>query len=87
MITCRVHPEIKLEQTGVDRWFCVFFFRYCLMRSLRQIQMTLDFVEDLGLKLKWHGRTKDEGAHYCNECEVRMVLKPMSFVINELINQ
>lgn len=44
--------------------------RSCLMRSLRQIRFTLDFVEDLGLEVKWHGRGENEAAHYCNDCEV-----------------
>lgn len=41
------------------------------MRSLRQIRFTLDFVEELGLEVKWHGRGENEAAHYCNDCEVR----------------
>ena len=42
-----------------------------LMRSLRQIRMTLDWVEELKLEVKWHGRQPDEAANYCEECEVR----------------
>ncbi|XP_048748204.1 histone demethylase UTY-like isoform X2 [Ostrea edulis] len=44
----------------------------CLMRSLRQIRFTLDFVEELGLEVKWHGRNENEAAHYCNDCEVEV---------------
>ncbi|XP_065925044.1 lysine-specific demethylase 6A isoform X3 [Magallana gigas] len=44
----------------------------CLMRSLRQIRFTLDFVEELGLEVKWHGRGENEAAHYCNDCEVEV---------------
>ncbi|CAE1317944.1 UTX [Acanthosepion pharaonis] len=40
-----------------------------LMKSLRQIRMTLDFLEELGIELKWHGRAQNEAAHYCNDCE------------------
>ena len=40
------------------------------MRSLRQIRFTLDFIEELGLEMKWHGRSENEAAHYCNDCEV-----------------
>ncbi|KAI8772287.1 lysine-specific demethylase 6A-like isoform X4 [Biomphalaria glabrata] len=43
-----------------------------LMRSLRQVRMTLDFVEDLKKEVKWHGRTSDEPAHYCEECEIEV---------------
>lgn len=40
-----------------------------LMKSMRQIRMTLDFLEELGIELKWHGRAQNEAAHYCNDCE------------------
>ncbi|CAL1541948.1 unnamed protein product [Lymnaea stagnalis] len=43
-----------------------------LMRSLRQVRMTLDFVEELKKEVKWHGRTPDEPAHYCEDCEVEV---------------
>ncbi|XP_035825836.1 lysine-specific demethylase 6A, partial [Aplysia californica] len=43
-----------------------------LMRSLRQVQMTLDLVEELKKEVKWHGRTTEEPAHYCEECEVEV---------------
>ncbi|XP_067669128.1 lysine-specific demethylase 6A-like isoform X2 [Haliotis asinina] len=46
--------------------------RWSLLRSLRQIQMTYDTLEALGKEVKWHGRSKDETAHYCNECEVEV---------------
>ncbi|XP_059163060.1 histone demethylase UTY-like isoform X2 [Physella acuta] len=43
-----------------------------LMRSLRQVRMTLDIVDQLKKEVKWHGRTSDEPAHYCEECEVEV---------------
>ncbi|CAG5116791.1 unnamed protein product, partial [Candidula unifasciata] len=43
-----------------------------LMRSLRQVRMTLDIVEELKKEVKWHGRTPEEAAHYCEECEVEV---------------
>ncbi|KAL3847276.1 hypothetical protein ACJMK2_018196, partial [Sinanodonta woodiana] len=43
-----------------------------LLNSLRQIQYTLDFVEELGLEVKWQGRAENEAAHYCNICEVEV---------------
>ncbi|GFN85951.1 lysine-specific demethylase 6a [Plakobranchus ocellatus] len=43
-----------------------------LMRSLRQVRMTLDFVEELKKEVRWHGRTPEEAAHYCEECEVEV---------------
>lgn len=48
---------------------CV-FYRATLLNSLRQVQLTLDFVEAVGLEVKWHGRVEGEAAHYCNVCEV-----------------
>ena len=44
-----------------------------MLYSLRQVQFTLDFVENLGLEVKWHGRGDNEAAHYCNVCEVMRV--------------
>lgn len=31
----------------------------------------LDFVEELGLEVKWYGRGENEVVYYCNDCEVR----------------
>lgn len=50
--------------------FAYFIFRYCLLRTLRQCQMTLDFLKELKKEVKWHGRGKNEAAHYCTNCEV-----------------
>lgn len=44
--------------------------KYCLLRTLRQCQLTLEFVKSLGLDVKWHGRNKNEASHYCGTCEV-----------------
>lgn len=32
--------------------------------------MLIDFIKALGKEIKWHGRAKDESAHYCVNCEV-----------------
>ncbi|WAR28034.1 KDM6A-like protein [Mya arenaria] len=40
-----------------------------LVCSLRNIQLTLDFVGSMGIDIKWHGRVEGEAAHYCNVCE------------------
>lgn len=42
------------------------------MRSLRCGQMLLDFVNNLGKEIRFHGRAKDEPAHYCVNCEVEV---------------
>ncbi|XP_035212282.1 lysine-specific demethylase 6A-like isoform X2 [Stegodyphus dumicola] len=46
--------------------------KYCLLRTLRQCQMTLDFLKELKKDVKWHGRGKNEAAHYCTNCEVEV---------------
>ncbi|GFR18111.1 lysine-specific demethylase 6A [Trichonephila clavata] len=46
--------------------------KYCLLRTLRQCQMTLDFLKELKKEVKWHGRGKNEAAHYCTNCEVEV---------------
>ncbi|XP_060561542.1 lysine-specific demethylase 6A-like isoform X1 [Ruditapes philippinarum] len=43
-----------------------------LLNSLRQVQLTMDFVEAMGHEIKWHGRVEGEAAHYCNVCEVEV---------------
>ena len=43
--------------------------RLCLMRSLRQVCLSLDLVKMCGLETKFHGRSKHEAAHYCGICE------------------
>ena len=42
------------------------------MRSLKCGQMLLDFVSNLGKEIRFHGRAKDEPAHYCVICEVEV---------------
>ncbi|XP_071797909.1 lysine-specific demethylase 6A-like isoform X4 [Asterias amurensis] len=46
--------------------------KYCLLRTLKQTQMTLDFLHEIGVEVHWHGRAKNETAHYCVNCEVEV---------------
>ncbi|XP_019644958.1 PREDICTED: histone demethylase UTY-like isoform X3 [Branchiostoma belcheri] len=46
--------------------------KYTLMKTMRQMQVTLDLVKSLGHEVHWHGRQKDEVAHYCVDCEVEV---------------
>ncbi|XP_051998186.1 lysine-specific demethylase 6A isoform X2 [Xyrauchen texanus] len=46
--------------------------KYCLLRTLKQCQMLREALLDAGKELVWHGRTKDEPAHYCSICEVEV---------------
>ena len=45
----------------------------CLLRTLRQSLLAKELVESLGREVRWHGRTDNEVAHYCNECEVSVL--------------
>lgn len=37
---------------------------------MKQIRLTMDFVEAMGKDIKWQGRSDNEAAHYCNNCDV-----------------
>ena len=43
-----------------------------LLRSLRQVMITLEFVRSKGCELKFHGRSRSEPAHFCGQCEVEV---------------
>ena len=32
----------------------------------------MDYVENLGKEIKWQGRSENEAAHYCNNCDVEV---------------
>ena len=49
----------------------------CLMRSLRQICLSLDFVRMCGLEPKFHGRSTHEASHYCVICEFEVSRGPV----------
>uniref|UniRef100_A0A671QU35 [histone H3]-trimethyl-L-lysine(27) demethylase n=1 Tax=Sinocyclocheilus anshuiensis TaxID=1608454 RepID=A0A671QU35_9TELE len=46
--------------------------KYCLLRTLKQCQTLREALIAAGKELVWHGRTKDEPAHYCSICEVEV---------------
>ncbi|XP_041357798.1 histone demethylase UTY-like isoform X2 [Gigantopelta aegis] len=46
--------------------------KFFLMRCIHNLQMTMDFLEELSIEMKWHGRGRDEPAHYCDDCEVEV---------------
>ncbi|XP_078514437.1 lysine-specific demethylase 6A isoform X2 [Lissotriton helveticus] len=46
--------------------------KYCLLRTLKQCQALRESLIAPGKEIAWHGRTKDEPAHYCNICEVEV---------------
>ena len=44
--------------------------RYCLLRTLKQVQVLRELLLSAGKEMVWHGRSRDEPAHYCSICEV-----------------
>ncbi|XP_072282929.1 lysine-specific demethylase 6A isoform X3 [Pyxicephalus adspersus] len=46
--------------------------KYCLLRTLKQCQALREALIAAGKEVVWHGRTKEEPAHYCNICEVEV---------------
>ncbi|XP_012731811.2 lysine-specific demethylase 6A isoform X1 [Fundulus heteroclitus] len=46
--------------------------KYCLLRTLKQVQMQREMLLAAGKELVWHGRTQSEPAHYCSICEVEV---------------
>lgn len=47
-----------------------FSFRFCLIQSLKHIQILRDQLVAAGKKICYQSRVKDEPAYYCNECDV-----------------
>ena len=43
----------------------------CLLRTMRQCCLILEFVKNKGVEVRFHGRGKNEASHYCGQCEVR----------------
>ncbi|XP_035267643.1 lysine-specific demethylase 6A-like isoform X4 [Anguilla anguilla] len=46
--------------------------KFCLLRTLKQFQMLKEALLGVGKEVVWHGRAKDEPAHYCSICEVEV---------------
>ncbi|KAM4699187.1 lysine-specific demethylase 6A isoform 2-T2 [Discoglossus pictus] len=59
--------------------------KYCLLRTLKQCQALREALIASGKEISWHGRTKEEPAHYCNVCEVEVF--DLLFVTNESNSQ
>lgn len=46
----------------------------CLLRTMRQCCLILEFVKSKGVEVRFHGRGKNEASHYCGQCEVKIFL-------------
>uniref|UniRef100_A0A5F8GRH2 [histone H3]-trimethyl-L-lysine(27) demethylase n=1 Tax=Monodelphis domestica TaxID=13616 RepID=A0A5F8GRH2_MONDO len=55
--------------------------KYCLLRTLKQCQMLREALLTAGKEIVWHGRSKEEPAHYCSICEVEVF--DLLFITNE----
>lgn len=42
----------------------------CLLRTMRQCCLILEFVKSKDVEVRFHGRGKNEASHYCGQCEV-----------------
>ena len=54
--------------------------RYCMLRTLRQCELTREYLASLKKEVKWHGRSDNEAAHYCNDCEVNGTVTVFSWL-------
>ncbi|KAJ8247024.1 hypothetical protein GJAV_G00257900 [Gymnothorax javanicus] len=46
--------------------------KFCLLRTLKQFQTLKEALLAVGKEVVWHGRAKEEPAHYCSICEVEV---------------
>ncbi|XP_076323649.1 lysine-specific demethylase 6A-like isoform X2 [Tachypleus tridentatus] len=46
--------------------------KYCLMKTLQMCQLSIDLMKTLNKDIRWHGRGKNETAHYCGNCELEV---------------
>ncbi|CAG2055681.1 unnamed protein product [Timema podura] len=44
----------------------------CLLRTIRQCALILEFVKSKGVEVRFHGRGKNEASHYCGQCEIEV---------------
>lgn len=57
----------------------------CLMCSLRQCGITLEFIKVKKIQTRFHGRGKNEASHYCHDCDVsNFFFKNKTFIVNLL---
>ncbi|XP_020287358.1 histone demethylase UTY-like [Pseudomyrmex gracilis] len=44
----------------------------CLLRTMRQCCLILEFVRSKRIEMRFHGRGKNEASHYCGQCEIEV---------------
>ncbi|XP_038172875.1 lysine-specific demethylase 6A isoform X14 [Arvicola amphibius] len=70
-----------INQVFIEHLLYMAARRYCLLRTLKQCQTLREALIAAGKEIIWHGRTKEEPAHYCSICEVEVF--DLLFVTNE----
>lgn len=56
----------------------------CLMCSLRQCGITLEFIKVKKIQTRFHGRGKNEASHYCHDCDVSLIFNYIKKLIISL---
>lgn len=69
--------KISIQLLATSNFFP--YNRYCLLRTLKQCQTLREALIAAGKEIIWHGRTKEEPAHYCSICEVTNCSYPYLF--------
>ncbi|XP_050016834.1 lysine-specific demethylase 6A isoform X13 [Alexandromys fortis] len=70
-----------IKQVFIEHLLYMAARQYCLLRTLKQCQTLREALIAAGKEIIWHGRTKEEPAHYCSICEVEVF--DLLFVTNE----
>nr|XP_048317386.1 lysine-specific demethylase 6A isoform X11 [Myodes glareolus] len=70
-----------INQVFIEHLLYMAARQYCLLRTLKQCQTLREALIAAGKEIIWHGRTKEEPAHYCSICEVEVF--DLLFVTNE----
>lgn len=58
-----------------------YFCRMCLMCSLRQCGIILEFIKVKKIQTRFHGRGKNEASHYCHDCDVGYFFVYLFFLV------
>nr|CAH8823451.1 unnamed protein product [Trichobilharzia regenti] len=66
-LSWQLAKNIKISDPGLFE-----LIKHTLLRSLAQSQLMTDFLENMGLSIKHHGKRPDDIAHSCHDCEIEV---------------
>ncbi|CAH8447835.1 unnamed protein product [Schistosoma turkestanicum] len=66
-LSWQLAKNIKISDPGLFE-----LIKHTLLRSLIQSQLTTDFLEEMNLTVKHHGKRPDDIAHSCHDCEIEV---------------